>query len=700
MKVRSFIPSLTFKVKLLLLILLTVAVLVLSCIWLAVSLQSQLSESTQQVTLEKVSSTLRQEWIQDTLAFSKTISGLLIQPLYFLNVSEINRISVSISQQEPVKYLLVLDKEDRVIGGGDEDFIEYGKKLTLIKDKEGLQKFIWKENETIGILETITPIQLGNEHLGTVVIGFSVQMIEIDTFEIVQNLSNLFHQANLNFVQNLMLYGSLTLLFAVIVVIFIARKTVQPILRLVGEVKKLAEGSYALDVDVSRSDEIGLLNRSFIAMGQELEKREKSLNEAKDELEKRVTLRTAELHEINVMLSREIEDHKESEEARRALENRLKNAEKMEALGTLAGGVAHDLNNILTGLVGYPELLLLRMGEDKELRRIVETIKTSGEKASAVVEDLLTLARRGVSTRQVCNVNGIIADLEKSLEWESMTSAFPKILFPTDCDDKLWNVWGSELHLSKTIINLVRNGAEAIAGEGEVSVRTHNEFIDNPDEYHEKMQRGKHIVISIRDNGKGIGEDELAKIFEPFYTTKKMGRSGTGLGMAVVWGTVKDHGGHIDVQSSVGEGTQFRLYLPATEKEMMASTDSLSLDDLHGRGEVLVVDDDETQRVIAISILNRLGYTVTLAESGEQALKLFRLKKYDLVILDMIMHGGMDGLQTYQRIREINAEQKVIIASGFSESSRIKKAQQAGAGMYVKKPYQLVDLAQAVKNTI
>ena len=700
MTARSFFPSLTFKIKLLLLIFLTIAVLLLFCIWLAVRLQMQLSQSAQQVAIEEVSATLRQEWIQDTLALSNTISDLLIQPLYSLNVFEVNRIASSIQQQEPIHYVVILDKEDRVVGTGDMEYLPIGAKLTQFEGKTSHQEYIWREKDVVKVLETITPIRLGNNQLGTVVIGFPIKGIEDDTYEIIKDFKILFRQSHALFVQNLILYGSLILLFAVVVAIIIARKTVQPILRLVGEVRKIAEGSYNLDLDLSRNDEIGMLNTSFMTMSQELEKREKSRNLAKVDLEKRVELRTSELNEINERLLQEIEDHKQSETARLALEDRLKHAEKMEALGTLAGGVAHDLNNILTGLVGYPELVLFQLEKDNELRPLIETIKASGEKASAVVEDLLTLARRGVSTRRACNVNMIISDLERSLEWSSITSAFPNVCIVSDLDEKLWNVRGSDIHLSKTIMNLVRNGAEAILDEGEVSIRTRNEYVNNPFVQHEEMQEGKYVVVTVSDNGKGIGTDEITKIFEPFYTTKQMGRSGTGLGMAVVWGTIKDHGGYIDVQSSVGEGTQFQIYLPATEEEVEVTVDSLTLDDLHGRGKILVVDDDETQRTIAMNILTRLGYTVTLADGGEQALKLLSVSKFDLIILDMIMHGGMDGLQTYEEIREIDHEQKVIIASGFSESWRIKKAQQAGAGTYVKKPYQLVDLAQAVKKAM
>jgi CheY-like chemotaxis protein len=193
----------------------------------------------------------------------------------------------------------------------------------------------------------------------------------------------------------------------------------------------------------------------------------------------------------------------------------------------------------------------------------------------------------------------------------------------------------------------------------------------------------------------------MNRIFEPFFTKKKMGRSGTGLGMSVVWGTVKDHNGYIDVKSTVGEGTTFSLFFPATRQELSKKATKLNVEDYMGRGEsILVVDDVEEQRQIAFTILSELGYSVTTTSSGEEALDYMKNNFADLLVLDMIMLPGMDGLDTYRKIVELHPNQKAIIASGFSETARVKEAQRLGAGQYLRKPYTLESIGTAVKNEL
>jgi len=218
---------------------------------------------------------------------------------------------------------------------------------------------------------------------------------------------------------------------------------------------------------------------------------------------------------------------------------------------------------------------------------------------------------------------------------------------------------------------------------------------------YDQVQEGDYAVLSVSDTGTGISPEDQARIFEPFFTKKKLGRSGTGLGLAVVWGTVKDHQGYIDVQSTEGTGTTFTLYLPATRKVDPQKPITDLEENLKSRGEkILVVDDVGQQREIASAILKYLGYDVATAASGEEAVQYLKENRADLVILDMIMDPGIDGLETYKRIREQNPGQKAIITSGYSETDRVKKAQELGAGRYLKKPYTLENLGRAVKEEL
>ena len=244
------------------------------------------------------------------------------------------------------------------------------------------------------------------------------------------------------------------------------------------------------------------------------------------------------------------------------------------------------------------------------------------------------------------------------------------------------------------------NSAEAMPNGGKVVIRTENDHRDRLISGYNEVLRGDFVVLTVSDTGIGISTEDMERIFEPFYTKKTMGRSGTGLGMAVVWGSVKDHRGHIDVQSQVGEGTTIRLFFPATR--LAANVQGHEpLEHFKGRGErVLVVDDIEEQRQIASEILTRLGYVVTTAASGEEALDLLNRHAADLVVLDMIMEPGIDGLETFRRIRARTPGQKMIIASGYSESARVREAQRMGAGAYVRKPYLLETFGRAVRGEL
>jgi PAS domain S-box-containing protein len=383
------------------------------------------------------------------------------------------------------------------------------------------------------------------------------------------------------------------------------------------------------------------------------------------------------------------------------LEGQLQQAKKMEAIGLLAGGVAHDLNNVLTGTVTYPDLLLMQIPEDSPLRKPILTIQESGKKAAAIVQDLLTLARRGVVTQEVVNLNAVISECLATPEHEKLKLYHPGVEVETDRGADLLNISGSPLHLSKTVMNLVSNAAEAMPDGGKIFISTENRYIDRPISGYAGMEKGDYVILTVTDTGTGISAENLNRIFEPFYTKKVMGKSGTGLGMAVVWGTVKDLKGYIDVQSTEGKGTAFTLYFPATSQEIAKDKAQSPIADYAGKGEsILVVDDIKEQRDIALNILTVLGYVADTVSSGEEAIEYLKAHNVDLIVLDMIMDPGIDGLDTYKKILEVNPRQKAIIASGFSETDRVKEAQRLGAGAYVKKPYTMEKIGLAVKNEL
>jgi PAS domain S-box-containing protein len=383
------------------------------------------------------------------------------------------------------------------------------------------------------------------------------------------------------------------------------------------------------------------------------------------------------------------------------LEDQLQRAQKMEALGTLAGGVAHDLNNILSGIVSYPELLLMDLSQGSPLWQPLTTIKKSGENAVAIVQDLLTLARRGVATLELLNLNQIVENCLDSPEIQSLLHLHPGIDINTCLQSDLLNVYGSSLHIFKSLSNLIANAVQAMPKGGRIEIATGNRYVDRSVSGFDTVSEGEYVVLSIADTGIGIPESDRTRIFEPFYARKVLGRSGSGLGMAVVWGTVKDHKGYIDLQSEEGQGSRFELLFPATRDQLKKSKNPQELSDFSGNGEfILIVDDMPAQREIATSILNRLGYRSESVASGEEAIEFLRQNPADLVVLDMIMAPGIDGHETYRRIRHIRPEQKAIIASGYSETEWVRKTQALGAGNYIKKPYTLATIGMVIKEEL
>ena len=395
--------------------------------------------------------------------------------------------------------------------------------------------------------------------------------------------------------------------------------------------------------------------------------------------------------------ARDVTQRIQYEKEKKALETKLQNARKLESLGTLAGGVAHDLNNILSGIISYPDLLLLDIEAGSPLREPLLTIKKSGMKAAEIVQDLLTLARRGVAVKKPLSLNSIIGDFITSPEYRRLMDERPNLDLKTDLSEGILNIVGSEAHISKTVMNLVTNAVDAMPAGGNITISTRDTYIDKAHNGFEVIPEGEYAILEVSDNGIGMPVSDLAKIFEPFYTKKVLGRSGTGLGMSVVWGTVKDHDGFIDIQTEEGLGTTFTLYFPASRTEIESQA-SVRVEDYLGKGEsILIIDDASEQRALTARMMQRLGYEVQTAASGEDAVELIKNGTYDLLILDMIMPPGMDGLETYRQIIDIVPNQRAIIASGYAETERVHETQRIGAGGYVKKPFTLEKIGLAVR---
>ncbi|MGD9160029.1 MAG: CHASE4 domain-containing protein [Desulfobacteraceae bacterium] len=417
----------------------------------------------------------------------------------------------------------------------------------------------------------------------------------------------------------------------------------------------------------------------------------------------------AEIHMTGIMLNGErlllalvldITDRKQAEESRRISEEQRSRSRKMESLGLMAGGVAHDLNNVLSGIVSYPEMILLDLPRNSNLRKPIEIMHQSGMRAVAIVQDLLTVARGVAVEKETLNINTVVSRYLGSAEHLRLMDVNPDIRIKTELDVRLFNIKGASVHIGKSLMNLVLNATEALDGSGEITVKTENKFLDRNIRGYEEVKTGEYVVLTVEDNGKGMPEKDLERIFEPFYSKKHMGRSGTGLGLAIVWNAVQEHDGYIDV-SSGDRGTKFELYFPITRDMELKNNEIKSVKDYQGKGEkILVVDDVESQREIFCSMLEYLGYKPTSVSSGEEALSYLAENRVELIVLDMIMDPGIGGKETYERIIKIHPGQKAVIASGFAETEDVKETQRLGAGRFIKKPVSLEKLGIAVRDEL
>ena len=398
---------------------------------------------------------------------------------------------------------------------------------------------------------------------------------------------------------------------------------------------------------------------------------------------------------------RDITERIQKEKELRESKERVAHLKKMESLGLLAGGVAHDLNNVLSGIVSYPELILMELPEYSKFRKLILTIQDSGQRAAAIVNELLTIARGAAIEKKVMNLNRIINDYVRSPEHKKLLMFHPQVKVETNLDAELLNIKGSSMHFGKAVMNLVSNAAEAIKGEGKVVISSTNRYVDQDINSYRTIPEGEYAVLTVEDNGPGINQDDLDRIFEPFYTKKVMGRSGTGLGLTLVWNVVQDHDCHIDVTSS-SHGTRFDIYCHITREISEEAANQLPLEQFFGRGEkVLVVDDVQSQREITCMMLDKLGYVSDSVSSGEKAIEYVkRNDAVDLLLLDMIMEPGINGRETFERIKEIRPEQKAIILSGYSETDDVRQALKAGVFKHLGKPVTINVLGQALKAVI
>lgn len=397
---------------------------------------------------------------------------------------------------------------------------------------------------------------------------------------------------------------------------------------------------------------------------------------------------------------RDLSERVKVEKERICLQRKLDKANSLKSLGLMAGSIAHDLNNILSGVVSYPELLLSQMKKSDSFYSEIERIQEAGKRAAAVVADLVLLTRGGATAFRVESINEIILSHLSSIEHRERLAKYPDVLIQTNLQQDLWNSSCSHLHIHKILLNLIGNALEAVKANGLIRISTGNCRHIHPESLNQNARKGNYVKISICDNGPGIPPDEIDRIFDPFYSTKKKGKSGTGLGLSIVWNTVQQHNGWIEVKNN-HPGAVFEVYLPATTESVGLRQTSLVMHPPRGNGEkILLIDDLAEQNETMSELLTNLGYSTITVTSGTEGVSFLHSQAVDLVLLDMIMEPGMNGRQTYEKILQVRPEQKAIIISGYSEQEEISKARELGVSRFLEKPVTLPVLALAIRQVL
>lgn len=463
----------------------------------------------------------------------------------------------------------------------------------------------------------------------------------------------------------------------------------KPINSLVRTSNKVSDTqNYALRAQRFNDDDLGLLTDRFNNMLERIQRREDKLQEIQIELKERVRELAAEKQEVVLAHGRESE-----------LQEKLARSQRLESLGILAGGVAHDLNNILGPLVSYPEIIANKLPpEERKIRSMLIQLRDSARKAAGVIRNLLTLGRRGNINLTPVDLNVLLGDYFESFDFQALQQRVSHVKLRCELGSDLGAINASSHHLTQVIMNLVINAHEAMSSPGDLLVQTQSIHLTEPFAGYQTVEPGRYVRLRVEDTGDGISPDKLERIFEPFFTEKQMATSGSGLGLAVVYGVMQDLDGRIDVHSTPGQGSCFDLYFPC--RQDLPVSDDVVLPSIVGKQRILVVDDLAEQREVASLVLESLGYTVESAENGHHALEILDTHTFDLVVLDMIMEENFDGFDTYREINLRNPHQKCIIASGYAENDRVRQALLAGVGGYVAKPYTVDAIGTAIREEL
>jgi two-component system, cell cycle sensor histidine kinase and response regulator CckA len=380
---------------------------------------------------------------------------------------------------------------------------------------------------------------------------------------------------------------------------------------------------------------------------------------------------------------------------RKRLEAQLIQAQKLEAIGTLSGGMAHNFNNILNGIQGFASLIRVSMKPDNPHYEWLKFIEEQVSSGAELTMQLLDFSRGGNYEMKPLDINQLLSRVANLFR-----KAKREVVMHMSLAKDTMTVLADQNQVEQVILNLFVNASQAMPSGGNIHLETQRVFLGNSDVQPYGASPGAYVKISVSDTGVGMDEKTQERIFEPFFTTKPVGQ-GTGLGLSSVYGIIKGHRGFINVDSKLGNGTTFTIYLPATEKEAIVAEKRATTEVLTGTETIMVVDDEKASREAGKAFLESLGYRVYVAGSGQEAMAVYMEKRneIDLVLLDMIM-PGISGGETFDRLREINPDVRVLLCSGYSIKGEAQKILERGSKGFLQKPFKLEELSWKIRKVL
>lgn len=618
--------------------------------------------------------TSRSEMVKTMTALSKVIGAQSSASLVFDDKSDATAILNTLSNAPIVIYAALYMKDGRMLA-------QYIRDAGHIDDKPLEMNKPYSFD--IMSLSIVHPVMLDNEKIGIFYIKVSLWPMY---YRIMWHLV----------IAVLILIASISGTY--VLSAKLEESIASPIVSLTRLMETVSEDkNYSLRASESSIYELNLLAEGFNEMLSQIEKRDEELKNHRLHLEDEVRRRTEELAKTNIRLQQELIEREKAETEQKRLQTQLLQAQKMEAIGKLAGGIAHDFNNMLTAIIGYGSLLKMRVEDDDELFQYVEQVLTSSEKAARLVQQLLAFSRKQIINPKPASINKLLKDVAKLMSRLLREDIEFTVMLP---DTELTAVIDS-VQIEQAIINLATNARDAMPDGGMLGIYADAVIID--DEFKKAHGYGKadsYALIIVYDTGMGMDEETRKRIFDPFFTTKEVGK-GTGLGLAMVYGIIKQHNGYINVYSEPGRGTTFKIYLPLVKSAAIEEHQPLISRPERGHETILIAEDRTDVRDLIKTVLENFGYTVITAVDGGDAINKFNEHKanIDMLIFDVVM-PKKSGKEAYKEIHKIKPDIKCLFMSGYTADIINKKEMLEEGIEFISKPLSPHDILKKVREIL